>query len=122
MIAIGGAVTDHRQGQQIAGVLNMLFVLPMLFSALVFINPDGPVLVGLTLFPTSAMVTIMLRWGMTIIPFWQLAASWVLLTAAAGLSIWASARIFRLGMLRYGQALNLREALAGLRLRAGRSE
>jgi ABC-2 type transport system permease protein len=122
MIAIGGAVTDLRQGQQIAGILNMLFVLPMLLSALVFINPDSPALVGMTLFPTTAMLMIMLRWGMTVIPPWQLAASWVLLMVTAGLSVWAAARIFRLGMLRYGQALNLREALAGLRSRRNLSE
>jgi ABC-2 type transport system permease protein len=123
MIAIGGAVADHRQGQQIAGILNMFFVVPMVFSAnLVFINPDNAGLVGLTLFPTSAMLTIMLRWGLTIIPLWQLVLSWVLLMVAAGLSVWAAARIFRLGMLRYGQELNLREALAGLRARKNRSE
>ncbi len=117
MLAIGGAVTDFRQGQQVSGVLNMLFVLPMLCSVLVFINPDNAALVGLTLFPTTSMVTILLRWGFTVIPLWQLVAGWVVLVASAGLSIWAAARIFRLGMLRYGQNLNLREALAGLRAR-----
>jgi len=122
MITLGGAVADLRQGQQIAGILNMFFVLPMLFSALVFINPDSAGLVGLTLFPTTSMVTIMFRWGFTIIPLWQLVVSWVLLVAAAGSSIWAAARIFRLGMLRYGQGLNVREALAGLRARNKRSE
>lgn len=121
MIAIGSAVSDHHQGQQISGILNMLFVLPLLLSAIVFINPDSPALVGLTFFPTTSMLTIMLRWGMTIIPFWQLAVSWLLLVITAGLSIWAAARIFRLGILRYGQALSLREVLAGLRLRRSRS-
>ncbi len=121
MIAIGSAVSDHRQGQQISGILNMLFILPVLLSPIVFINPDSPALVGATLFPTTSMLTIMLRWGMTIIPFWQLAVSWLLLVVTAGLSIWAAARIFRLGILRYGQALSLRETLAGLRLRRSRT-
>ncbi len=121
MIAIGSAVSDHHQGQQISGILNMLFILPVLLSAIVFINPDSPALVGLTLFPTTSMLTIMLRWGMTIIPFWQLAVGWLLLVVTAGLSIWAAARIFRLGILRYGQALSLRETLAGLRLRRSRT-
>lgn len=122
MITVGGAVGDHRQGQQIAGILNLLFVLPMWFSAIVFINPDHAGLVGLTLFPTTAMLTIMFRWGVTILPLWQLIVSWVLLVTVAGLSLWAAARIFRLGMLRYGQGLNVREALAGLRVRKNRSE
>jgi ABC-2 type transport system permease protein len=115
MTAIGGAVTEVQQGQQIAGVLNMLFMLPLFFSALIFFNPDSPLMVALTLFPTTAFVTVMLRWSMTVIPAWQLTLSWLLLTATAGFSIWASARIFRVGMLHYGQRIDLRGAVQILR-------
>lgn len=115
MTAIGGAVTETRQGQQIAGILNLLFILPVLLSALVFTNPDSPVLVFFTLFPTTSFVTVMLRWATSVIPLWQLAASWLLLVASAVLGMWASARIFRAGMLRYGQSLDLRAAFSAVR-------
>jgi ABC-2 type transport system permease protein len=115
MTAIGGAVTEMRQGQQIAGVLNLLFILPMLLSMLVFTNPDSPVLVFFTLFPTTSFVTVMLRWATSVIPVWQLAASWILLVVSAVLGMWASVRIFRAGMLRYGQSLDLRAALSAIR-------
>jgi hypothetical protein len=46
---------------------------------------------------------------------WQLVVSWLLLLACAVLSVWASARIFRMGMLRYGNSLDLKTAMAGLR-------
>ncbi len=118
MTAIGGAVTEMRQGQQVAGILNLLFILPILLSSLVFTNPDSPVLVFFTLFPTTSFVTIMLRWATSVIPFWQLAASWLLLIACAVLGLWASARIFRAGMLRYGQSLDLRSALSAVRSRS----
>jgi len=118
MTAIGGAVTEMRQGQQIAGILNLLFILPVMLSALVFTNPDSPVLVIFTLFPTTSFVTVMLRWSMSVIPFWQLAASWLLLLASAVLGLWASARIFRAGMLRYGQSLDLGAALSAVRSRS----
>ncbi len=111
MMAIGGMVTEMRQGQQIAGVLNMLFVLPFFFMALVFFNPDGPILVALTLFPTTAFLTVLLRWGATVIPAWQLIVGWLLLVGTAALSVWVSARIFRVGMLRYGQRITLRAAV-----------
>lgn len=117
MTAIGGMVTEMQQGQQIAGVLNMLFMLPFFFSALIFFNPDSPLMVALTLFPTTAFATVTLRWGMTVIPAWQLILSWLLLVATAGFSIWASARIFRVGMLRYGQRISLRGAVQILRAR-----
>lgn len=115
MTAVGGMVADMQQGQQISGVLNMLFVLPFFFMGLAFFNPDSPILIALTLFPTTAFVTVALRWGMTVIPAWQLILSWVLLVATAGLSVWASARIFRVGMLRYGQRLDLRTVLQIIR-------
>lgn len=118
MTAIGGAVTEMRQGQQVAGILNLLFILPVLLSSLVFTNPDSPVLVFFTLFPTTSFVTVMLRWATSVIPFWQLAASWLLLVASAVLGLWASARIFRAGMLRYGQSLDLRTALSAVRSRS----
>lgn len=110
MTAIGGAVSEARHGQQIAGLFNLLFMLPFFFTALVIGNPNSPILVAMTLFPTTAFVTISLRWGMSIVPLWQVITSWVLLTGSAGLMIWASARIFRKGMLRYGQTLDLRTA------------
>ena len=114
MTAIGGAVSETRHGQQIAGIFNLLFMLPFFFTALVIGNPDSPILVALTLFPTTAFVTISLRWGLSIVPLWQIITSWVLLTVSAALMMWASARIFRMGMLRYGQSLDLRAAWAAV--------
>jgi ABC-2 type transport system permease protein len=72
----------------------------------------------LTLFPTTSFTTITLRWGVASIPEWQLIVSWLLLTASAGLMVWAAARIFRVGMLRYGQRLNLRGMLHAVRVKA----
>jgi len=45
--------------------------------------------------------------------------SWVLLVASAGASVWLAARIFRIGMLHYGQPLRLKTIIG--RLRAERS-
>ncbi len=115
MTAIGGAVTETRQGQQIAGVINLLFASPFFFVALIMANPDSPILVFLTLFPTTAFLTVSMRWSLTVVPLWQLILSWVLLVASAGLSVWASARVLRAGMLRYGQRLDLRAVLGALR-------
>ncbi len=115
MVAIGGMVTETRQGQQISGIVNLLFVMPFFLTALIFSQPDSPLIVALTLFPTTSFLTILMRWGATVVPVWQLAVSWVLLVASAGLSVWAAARIFRTGMLRYGQPLNLAAAWAAVR-------
>jgi len=115
MTAVGGAVNEVKQGQQIAGILNLLFLFPFFVVALIMSSPNSPLVVALTLFPTTAFVTIALRWGMTIVPWEQVIAGWLILAATAVFSLWASGRIFRAGMLQYGQGLNLRAALRALR-------
>ncbi|MCA9977628.1 MAG: ABC transporter permease [Anaerolineales bacterium] len=117
MTAIGGAVTELQQGQQIAGILNMLFIFPFFFVALIIATPNSPILVALTLFPTTSFITVSMRWAINVIPTWQLVASWLILVATAVLSVYASAKIFRVGMLRYGQSLNLRGVWSAMRSR-----
>ncbi len=115
MITIGGIVTEMQQGQQISGLINMLFILPVFFMALVLSRPDSPLMVGLTLFPTTAFLTILLRWSVSTVPWWQLGVSWGLLMVSAAVSVWLGAKVFRLGMLRYGQRLRLGAVIEGLR-------
>lgn len=115
MIAIGSSVTELQQGQQVAGLLNLLFVLPIFLLILIFENPAHPVVIFFTLFPTTSFLTISLRWGLGTVPWWQIGLSWALLASTAILMLWAAARIFRVGMLRYGQPLNVKAALAAVR-------
>ena len=115
MITLGAAVTEAQQGQQVAGIINILFILPVFFLALLFSQPDSPFLVLLTFFPTTSFIMILLRWSLSTVPWWQLAVSWVVLVVSALGSIWLGARVFRMGMLRYGQRLSLKQIVEGLR-------
>jgi len=115
MISIGAAVTELQQGQQVAGLLNLPFVAPFFIVALIISNPTHPLVIAFTLFPTTSFLTISLRWGMGTVPLWQLGLSWVLLAVTAVLSVWAAARIFRVGMLRYGKPLSLKNMIAAVR-------
>ncbi|HET6443619.1 MAG TPA: ABC transporter permease [candidate division Zixibacteria bacterium] len=115
MIAIGGAVTESQQGQQVAGILNLFFLLPIFLLPLLFTNPGHPAIVAMTIFPPTAFLTISLRWGLGSVPFWQLGLSWVLLVMTMFVMLWIAVRIFRAGMLRYGQHLSVKGALASLR-------
>jgi ABC-2 type transport system permease protein len=72
-------------------------------------------MVFFTVFPVTSFMTISLRWGLGTVPLWQVGVGWVLLVAATIFMIWAAARVFRAGMLRYGQPLNLKSAVAAIR-------
>jgi ABC-2 type transport system permease protein len=115
MVAIGGAVGELQQGQQVAGILNLFFMLPIFLLPVIFQDPSHPLVVAFSIFPTTSFLTISLRWGLGTVPLWQIGVGWVLLVATAILTVWAAARVFRAGMLRYGQPLSIRAAVAALR-------
>lgn len=120
MIAIGGATGELQQGQQIAGLLNLVFMAPLLLLVVIFENPSGPLATFMTLFPPTAFMCISLRWGLCSIPTWQLYVSWVLLVLSVVGMVWTGTRIFRAGMLRYGQPLGMKAILAAVKENSGR--
>jgi ABC-2 type transport system permease protein len=108
MTAIGGAVTELQEGQQIAGLLNLFFTFPLFMTALVVANPDNPFLIFLSFWPTTSFLMMTLRWGFTVIPIWQIVLSWIILVLCGIITLWAASRIFRFGMLNYGKRLSLK--------------
>jgi ABC-2 type transport system permease protein len=115
MTSIGGVISELRHAQQIAGILNLVFMVPFFFIVLIMVQPNSPFVIGLTIFPVTAFATIALRWGLSDVPTWQLIVSWIILAASATISLWSSSRIFRAGMLHYGQDLNLRSIIQAIR-------
>jgi ABC-2 type transport system permease protein len=114
MICIGSVVSELQEGQQISGILNLLFTFPIFFSALVFADPNSPLLIFLSLWPTTSLMSIIMRWGFTVVPIWQVALSWsICVTSSVGI-IWLASRLFRLGMLRYGQRITFKTAFSAL--------
>lgn len=116
MTALGGIATEMQQAQQIGGVLNFLFIIPLFLTALIISSPSSPLVQFLTLFPTTAFLTVALRQAMSSVPVWQLLVSWGLAATTAVLTVWGAARIFRAGMLRYGRRMSLRGVLAAIGL------
>jgi ABC-2 type transport system permease protein len=114
MITIGAVVTELQEGQQLSGVFNLLFTFPIFFSGLVFAAPNSPLLVVLSFWPTTSLMTIVMRWGFTTIPFWQIATSWFICIITALISVWVASRVFQIGMLRYGQRITFKSALGAL--------
>ncbi|MEI7768929.1 MAG: ABC transporter permease [Chloroflexales bacterium] len=114
MVLVSALVPTAQEGQPLAGLATAIAALPLLLSALFFSAPAGPIPIALSLFPLSAPVALLLRLAVGSVPAWQVALSLGLLAATAILAILAASRIFRVGMLRYGQRLGLRAALRAL--------
>jgi ABC-2 type transport system permease protein len=93
----------------------MTFLLPLFLAPMIFENPSHPLVVVFSLFPTTSFLAISMRWGLGSVPVWQVAVGWVLLVSSAAVTLWAAVRIFRAGMLHYGQPLTLKRMLSAVK-------
>ena len=109
MGAIGATATEAREAQQIAGLFTLPIVVPFWFSSAIMFNPNGPIALGLSMFPLTAPIALPLRAVFTNIPLWQIVVTIGLLCALAAFSVWLAGRVFRIGMLRYGKKVSFRE-------------
>jgi ABC-2 type transport system permease protein len=109
MAAIGATVTEAREGQQVVGLISLPVWIPYMLTGLILSNPNSPIVIGLSLFPFTAPLTMLMRDSLTILPAWQVASSAAILILSAIGSVWLAGRAFRLGMLRYGKRLTWRE-------------
>jgi len=72
-------------------------------------NPNSPFSIFLSIFPFTAPISLPLRVAFSNVPFWQSSLTIALLVVLAIFSLWLAGRAFRLGMLRYGKRLSLKE-------------
>ncbi len=112
MAAIGATVSEAREGQQMVGMISLPIWIPYMLTGALMSSPNSPLAIGLSLFPLTAPMTMLMRDGLTILPAWQVAASGFLQVICAVGAIWLAGRAFRLGMLRYGKRLKWREVFA----------
>jgi ABC-2 type transport system permease protein len=115
MAGIGSIVTDTKQGQSYATPFTMVAMIPMYFLAVIMFDPNGTLAVILSLFPLTAPLTLLMRYGMTSVPLWQILTAIVLLGLCAAGAMWLAGRIFRAGMLRFGQRMNISEIAAAIK-------
>lgn len=116
MGAIGATATESREAQQIAGWFTIPIMVPLWFITAIMLNPNGPISVGLSLFPLTAPIALPLRAMFTTVPAWQIVLVIAFLILLAIFSLWLSARVFRLGMLRFGKRVRLREAFGQVKV------
>lgn len=117
MIFLGIISPDVEQGQQVGGFFSLLWALPLWLLAPLVQHPASPLALTLSFIPGASLMTLSVRSLSTSIPTWQLALSLLMASLSTGLMIYFTVKVFRLGMLRYGQRLRLHEIWATLRAR-----
>ena len=105
----GAAVPTPQEAQTLVTPISMLSLAPLLLTTVILAKPSGTLALIFSLIPFSAPMTMLMRLPLTDIPAWQIAASLLGLLVTAIGAVLLSGRVLRLGMLRYGKRLGVRE-------------
>ncbi len=112
---VGTLVDSPQESQSLMIPLLMPMVISIVFLSPVMMNPDSGLALGLSIFPLTSPVPMIVRMSVSDVPFWQLLLSYGLLVLSFIGSIWVSARIYRASILMYGKKPSLRVIAGYLR-------
>jgi ABC-2 type transport system permease protein len=109
-VALGSACGSAQDAQQLAFLLFLPVVIPMLTLSPVMAQPNGAFATAMSFIPPFTPVLMLLRQAMPGgVPWWQPWLGLVGVAIFAYFAIWAAARIFRIGILSQGKAPKLAE-------------
>lgn len=113
--ALGAAFNNIQEAQQTAAPLIFLLVVPVFLAPKVINDPDSTLSVVLSMVPIFSPLLMTLRLAIRMPPLWQVLLAEVLTASFVVLMVWASARIYRVGILMYGKKPTFGELARWLR-------
>jgi ABC-2 type transport system permease protein len=117
MAAVGSAVNDIREAQSLLGPIMIVLVIPMMLWMPILRNPNSMFAQVASFVPPIGPFVMVLRVaGSEKIPAWQIPATIVVGFISVGVFLWATAKIFRIGVLMYGKAPNLGTLIRWIRM------
>ena len=113
--AVGAMVSNQEDAQQASMPVMVLLVFSVIFMQPMLLAPQSNFARLLSLFPSSAPILMPLRMSMVQVPWYEVVGALLSVAVACVFSIWASARIYRVGLLMYGKRPSLRELVRWVR-------
>jgi len=109
--AVGAMVGSQEEVQQAAQPVVLLLIASVIFIQPIMLNPSGTLAVAMSIIPFTAPTIMPLRMAATHVPPIELAASLLGLAITCVVTIWAAARIYRIGLLMTGKRPTLPELI-----------
>ncbi len=107
--AVGAMVGSQEEVAQAAQPVVLLLIASIIFFQPILLNPSGTLAVAMSIIPFTAPVIMPVRMTTIQVPPLELAASLIALAFTCLITIWAAARIYRIGLLMTGKKPNLKE-------------
>jgi ABC-2 type transport system permease protein len=113
--SIGAISTNTQEGNQLVTILTIPVFIPFWFGSLLFLFPNNPIWIVLSIFPITAPVTTLLRLGVSGVPVWELVVSIIILILSIIGAMYIATRVLRTYLLMYGKRPAFREVMRNLR-------
>ena len=107
LAGIGSATTSAKEAGPITAIVILPAIIPAALPTVVLGAPDGAVARVLSFIPFTAPSTMMLRIGSADVSNAEVLASLAVTAVAGVVMLFVSARVFRAGLLLYGQRMTL---------------
>ena len=103
--AIGGAIDNETDSQQFMMPVSIPLIFAIALSGVIVNQPDGTLAIWMSMIPFTSPITMMMRIPFGV-PMWQLWTSMFLLVVGFVSTTWIAGKIYRTGILMYGQKVS----------------
>lgn len=113
--AIGAAVDNEADTGQLSLPVTIPLIIGLFIMLHTFEHPSSPLSFWASIIPWTSPMVMLARIPFGVVPFWELALSIALLLATFLATAWASAKIYKTGILLYGKKSTVKDLLQWLK-------
>jgi ABC-2 type transport system permease protein len=106
-----------HEAQGIAGIYTIFNFAPFWGISLLLLYPNNPLWIVLSIFPLTAPVVTLLRFGTVGVPVWQLVVSTIVMAICVIAGLALASKLLRVYMLMYGKRPKMSEIVRSLKAR-----
>jgi ABC-2 type transport system permease protein len=111
LASVGSVCNSEREAQPFLTPISMMLIFPVMIGFVIAQSPDHLLARVFSFIPFFTPSLMLFRFAIKEPPAWEIAATWgVLMVSTVGM-IWASSRIFRVGILMYGKRPTIPEII-----------
>lgn len=114
-VGVGSVVTTEQEAQHFTGYLSLILILPLVIAVKVIQSPDLWLVKVLSYFPLTSPPIMLLRLNIVTPPLWELIVSAAVLLVSIYITVYISAKFFRIGILSYGKRPDFKELIQWLK-------
>lgn len=109
MVGVGAAMPTYKEANGFSSVFILMSVFPVYFFALILAEPSGPLAVGLSYFPYTAPMILLLRNALGVLSPLETVLSILALVLSIAIIAYISYKMFEFGAMEYNQKVSFKE-------------